>query len=105
MPERDQFHLDIFGNILDDEKAVRAQLGTLNLTKHVTLHGFVPEPELESFLSTVTASSPKSARFQKLLPASFEFGPTPYPVSFLKLAGMDHYRRIQWRLFVLTNMR
>lgn len=52
MPERDQLHLDIFGNILDDEKEVRAQLSTLNLKKHVTLHGFAPEPELDNFLSS-----------------------------------------------------
>ncbi|MGI9168339.1 MAG: glycosyltransferase [Pyrinomonadaceae bacterium] len=52
MHERDQFHLDIFGNILDDEKDVHAQISKLNLKKQVTLHGFAPEPELEDFLSS-----------------------------------------------------
>jgi glycosyltransferase involved in cell wall biosynthesis len=51
MHERDQFHLDIFGNILDDEKDLHAQISTLNLKKQVTLHGFAPEAELEDFLS------------------------------------------------------
>ncbi len=51
MPEKDQFHLDIFGNILDDEKDVRAQISTLQLKNHVTLHGFSSETELDKFLS------------------------------------------------------
>jgi glycosyltransferase involved in cell wall biosynthesis len=51
MPERDQFHLDIFGNILDDEKEVRAELSRLRLKNHVTLHGFSSETELDRYLS------------------------------------------------------
>jgi glycosyltransferase involved in cell wall biosynthesis len=51
MPEKDQFHLDIFGNILDDEKEVRAQISRLRLKNHVTLHGFSLETELDKYLS------------------------------------------------------
>ena len=51
MSERDQFHLDIFGSILDDEKEIRLQIAGLKLKNHVTLHGFAPEPELDEALS------------------------------------------------------
>lgn len=51
VPEKDQFHLDIFGNILDDEREVRAQISRLQLKNHVTLHGFSKETELDTFLS------------------------------------------------------
>jgi glycosyltransferase involved in cell wall biosynthesis len=51
MQERNEFHLDVFGTILDDEKAVRAQIGALSLKTQVTLHGFTPEVELDEALS------------------------------------------------------
>lgn len=50
-PEREKFHLDIYGTILDDEKQVRAQIRTLGLKSLVTLHGFATEPELDEALS------------------------------------------------------
>lgn len=49
-PERAQFHLDIYGAILDDEKHVRAQIRSLGLKSMVTLHGFATEAELDKAL-------------------------------------------------------
>jgi glycosyltransferase involved in cell wall biosynthesis len=51
MPEKDQFRLDIFGSILNDEDQLRAQIRTLKLSGLVTIHGFVPEEKLESALA------------------------------------------------------
>jgi glycosyl transferase family 1 len=51
MEERSQFHLDVFGDILDNEKAVQAEISALNLDNQVTLHGFTPEMELDVALS------------------------------------------------------
>jgi glycosyltransferase involved in cell wall biosynthesis len=52
MPERDQFRLDIFGTILNDEEKIRAQIKDLKLSELVKVHGFVTEAKLESALST-----------------------------------------------------
>lgn len=51
MREKDLFHLDIVGNILDDDKHVHAQVSSLNLRNHVTLHGFTAEEQLDALLS------------------------------------------------------
>jgi glycosyltransferase involved in cell wall biosynthesis len=51
MPERDQFRLDIFGAILNDEEKIHEQIRTLKLSGLVTIQGFVPEEKLESALS------------------------------------------------------
>ena len=51
LPEKDQLHLDVFGNILDEEKQLRALIRSLDLKKHVTLHGFTPEAELDEALA------------------------------------------------------
>ena len=46
LPERDQLQLDVYGNILDEEKQLRARIRSLDLKKQVTLHGFAPEAKL-----------------------------------------------------------
>lgn len=51
MPEREHFRLDIYGT-LRDESEVRSLVRLLNLERHVTLHGFVPEEELNRALAT-----------------------------------------------------
>jgi glycosyltransferase involved in cell wall biosynthesis len=48
--ERDLFHLDIYGEVRD-ESQLRALIRTLDLKKLITLHGFVPEAELDSALA------------------------------------------------------
>jgi glycosyltransferase involved in cell wall biosynthesis len=51
MAEGDRFHLDVFGEILDNEKEIKAQIRALRLKRLVTLHGFAPEVELDEALS------------------------------------------------------
>jgi glycosyltransferase involved in cell wall biosynthesis len=51
LAEKEQFRLDIFGSILNDEDQLRAQIRTLKLSGLVTIHGFVPEEKLESALA------------------------------------------------------
>jgi glycosyltransferase involved in cell wall biosynthesis len=51
LPERDRFHLDIYGKILDEEKRIRSQIRRLDLKGRVTLHGFTPEAKLDAALS------------------------------------------------------
>lgn len=51
LPERDKFHLDVYGEILGQSQNVRRQIASLGLKKHVTLHGFKPEAELNAALS------------------------------------------------------
>jgi glycosyltransferase involved in cell wall biosynthesis len=51
LPERPQFHLDVFGDILDGEERIRSQIRTLDLKKQVTLHGFTAEAKLDQALS------------------------------------------------------
>ena len=48
-PQRGQFHLHIYGQ-LADEKSVRRQIRSLGLKEMVTVHGFVPETELDAAL-------------------------------------------------------
>ncbi len=50
-PEREKFHVDIYGTILDDEKKIRTQIRALGLKGLVALHGFATEPELDAALS------------------------------------------------------
>jgi glycosyltransferase involved in cell wall biosynthesis len=50
LPERDQFHLDVYGNILDGETQLRALIRSLDLRKQVTLNGFAPEAKLDEAL-------------------------------------------------------
>lgn len=48
-PHKDQFHLNIYGQ-LADEKGVRKWIRSLGLRQMVTVHGFVPETELDAAL-------------------------------------------------------
>ena len=50
MPGRERFHLDVFGEILDNEDQIRRQIRDLGLKKLVTLHGFAPEEKLDEAL-------------------------------------------------------
>jgi glycosyltransferase involved in cell wall biosynthesis len=49
-PHREEFRLDVYGSILDDEKRVRTQIRALGLKSLVTLHGFATEAELDDAL-------------------------------------------------------
>ena len=49
-PERDRFRLDVYGSLWDPIH-VRGRLDALGLQETVTLHGFVPEAELDAALS------------------------------------------------------
>ncbi len=49
LPERELFHLDLYGEIWD-ERAVRKEIRARSLRKLVTIHGFVPETELDRAL-------------------------------------------------------
>jgi len=51
LPERTQFLLDVYGEILDEEDQLRAQLRALDLKRQVTLHGFTSEERLDEALS------------------------------------------------------
>ena len=51
IPERSQFHLDVYGDILDGEEQLRAEIRSLDLKEHVTLHGFATEARLDEALS------------------------------------------------------
>lgn len=48
--EREKFHLDVYGELLES-KPVHALIRSLNLKQLVTLHGFVPEKELDAALA------------------------------------------------------
>ena len=50
LPEKDKFHLDVVGDILDDEKQALTQIRRLNLENHVTVRGFVSDRELDNLL-------------------------------------------------------
>jgi len=49
-PRREEFRLDVYGSILDDEKHVRAQVRALGLKSLVRFHGFATEAELDNAL-------------------------------------------------------
>jgi glycosyltransferase involved in cell wall biosynthesis len=51
LPERAQFHLDVYGEILDEEDKLRALIRTYDLKKQVTFHGFSAEAKLDEALS------------------------------------------------------
>ncbi len=52
MPERERFHLDIYGQILDgNERKIRAEIRSLGLGELVTLHGFASEEKLDKAIS------------------------------------------------------
>jgi SAM-dependent methyltransferase/glycosyltransferase involved in cell wall biosynthesis len=51
LPERDQFHLDIYGQLWDNDH-VHSQIQSLGLQELVTWHGFVSEAELDAALGT-----------------------------------------------------
>jgi glycosyltransferase involved in cell wall biosynthesis len=51
LPERTHFLLDVYGDVLDDEDELRAQIRELGLKKQVTLHGFTAEAKLDAALS------------------------------------------------------
>jgi glycosyltransferase involved in cell wall biosynthesis len=51
LPHRDQFHLEIYGDIWD-QRYVRGRINTLRLKNHVSLRGFVTEEELDGALSS-----------------------------------------------------
>lgn len=50
-PSKEQFRLDIYGQILLDARHLRARIRTLGLKHLVTLHGYVPEDELDEALA------------------------------------------------------
>lgn len=50
-PAKEQFRLDIYGQVLIDERRLRAEIRSLGLKQLVKLHGYVPEAELEEALS------------------------------------------------------
>jgi len=50
-PEREKFHLDIYGSVLDDEKQLRSQLRSLGIRSLVTFHGFATEGVLDEALA------------------------------------------------------
>lgn len=49
-PEREKFRLSIYGQLLDN-KSLRGPIRALGLKRLVSVHGFVPEEELETALS------------------------------------------------------
>ncbi len=51
LPEKAQFHLDIYGDILDGEEDLRARVRALDLKDRVTIHGFATEARLDEALS------------------------------------------------------
>jgi glycosyltransferase involved in cell wall biosynthesis len=51
LPQKEQFHLDIYGQVLDDNKHLRASIRALGLKRLATIHGFVPEAELDQALA------------------------------------------------------
>ncbi len=51
LKQKDQFRLDVYGSILNDERDLRNQISSLNLKPQVTLHGFTAEAELDKALS------------------------------------------------------
>jgi glycosyltransferase involved in cell wall biosynthesis len=51
LPERDSFRLDIFGEIADG-RALRKTIARLGLERHVKLHGYTAEPELNKALQS-----------------------------------------------------
>jgi len=50
MPERSEFQLDVYGDILDDEDQLRSQIRALDLKQQVHLHGFASEKKLDEAL-------------------------------------------------------
>jgi glycosyltransferase involved in cell wall biosynthesis len=51
LPEKDQFVLRIYGELWDPQY-VRLRIEALKLGDRVTIHGFVPEPELDAALAS-----------------------------------------------------
>jgi glycosyltransferase involved in cell wall biosynthesis len=51
LPERDRFVLRIYGELWDPQY-VRLRVQAMKLEDRVTIHGFVPEPELDAALAT-----------------------------------------------------
>jgi glycosyltransferase involved in cell wall biosynthesis len=52
LPEREQFRLDVFGEILKNRDELQRQIRQLRLSRLVSLRGFVPEDRLESALAS-----------------------------------------------------
>lgn len=50
-PAREQFRLDIYGQVLIDERRLRALIRSLGLKQLVKLHGYVPEEQLDEALA------------------------------------------------------
>lgn len=51
LPAKEQFRLDIYGQILIDARQLRARVRVLGLKQLVKIHGYVPEVELDEALS------------------------------------------------------
>jgi glycosyltransferase involved in cell wall biosynthesis len=49
LPERERFHLDIYGEI-DDPRSLRGRIHDLDLKPMVTVHGYAPSAELDQAL-------------------------------------------------------
>jgi glycosyltransferase involved in cell wall biosynthesis len=50
-PRKEDFRLDIYGQVLDDNRHLSANIRALGLKRLVTVHGFVPEAELDQSLA------------------------------------------------------
>lgn len=50
-PAREQFRLDIYGQVLIDERRLRALIRSLGLKELVKVHGYVPEARLDEALA------------------------------------------------------
>jgi glycosyltransferase involved in cell wall biosynthesis len=50
-PQKEHFRLDIYGQVLDDNKHLRANIRALGLKRLATVRGFVPEAELDQALA------------------------------------------------------
>ena len=51
LPERDQFRLDVYGELLEGERPMRALLNSYRLGRNVKLHGHVKEEVLDEALA------------------------------------------------------
>ena len=53
LPQRERFHLDIYGEI-DDPRSLRNRIHDLNLKQIVTVHGYAPHGELDRALQAAS---------------------------------------------------
>lgn len=53
LPEKDRFHLDIYGE-MDDPRSLRSQIHAFDLKRNVTVHGYAPGAELDQALQAAS---------------------------------------------------